>query len=569
MQTMRVTANPARAPARLNRTSITKLLAASALAAHALLAHAAAARAQEPQEQPPPQSARSAPKLVIEVFPGTVDLPPGGGKAQALIIMRNPSPDVTAHSIRLTPFTTANIKSDIRPTEVQNVRPNSELAWTVDVWNEDKDPTSGTLYLRADYLLQIKGQPEDVPRVSTASLAVTTQEIKDIAEVKVETTLQTLEWQRPGKIHLIVNNKSNQTLSVRDVIAEGPSFIEFDKGQFAKQGGQWSLPPHQTGTISIDVRAKERVQPGKHLLVFTIPVTWENKRGGQGAAQPGGGEQTRNIVVSEEVTVGVLGEATILALLAVPSFLVLPGVLILAAWGMLWKMGFLRPRSENREFPLEFGREPTNFRFWVAAITISIGVIFGYMWVYSDFLGTYGLRDIVLIWLLSVLLLGAGGYVAVTYLARWLKARRTPSPRDKPIPVLRKLHRQGLGVLLNRARVPVKPKPGGAPETETAFIIQPPSEGEETVWVAPLFTILWKAGADAKLKEPVEDERRPTGDARALARALDEALSRGAAASVEWNLDGAIKKPTEVKIAELEKADLPPNYIFEEKVEGD
>lgn len=486
-------------------------------------------------------------KLDVQVFPESIELPLGGGKAEAQIIMRNHVAGATIREIRIYPFSNISVKWEIEPKEAQIINPEGELAWTIKLWNENKDPVAGIVYLRIDYISAAQGQPQAVARVATASLNVTTQDIENVADVKVETTLQTLEWQRPGKVYLVITNKSNQTISISDVKAEGPGFIEFDTSAFEKRKGQWLFPPHQTGSIQIDVRAKERVQPGKHLLVFTLPFQWGKDDTGQ----------TRNIVAQKEVSVGVLGEATILALLAVPSFLLLPGILILVAWGLLWNLGFLRSKRDEKKFPLEFSEQPGKLQFWVAAITISIVVIYVYMRIYRDLLGTYGLSDIVLIWLLSVALIGAGGYIVMTLLLRYLKYRRTPQPNDTPAQILKKLRLQGLGVLLERVKVKTK-------NNEQVFLLQPKIEGETTTWVAPSIIIEWSDKANEERTRAVDDEVRPNGNANVLASLIGKKRKDGTIKNVKWDDSRQIKKPSEVNVTDLEY-DASPYYIIERK----
>jgi hypothetical protein len=254
----------------------------------------------------------------------------------------------------------------------------------------------------------------------------------------------------------------------------------------------------------------------------------------------------------------VLGESTVLQLLGIPSFLVLPGFLVLVIWGLLWTMGVRKSKFDTGQFPLQFSQQPANPQFWVVAITFSIIILAIYIKFYPDFLRIYGLDDIVLIWLASALGLGVGGYLLIAnWRIRHLQ-RRTPAEADEPIDILEKLDRQDLGVFLDIVNVNVKP--GDNTQTRPAFLLQESRDDRTTSWVGPGVLVTFKPEADQPLKDRIGEQIKHKRNALALAILLREGLKKKVL-EVDWKpLDDsadAISSPYEVKTVDIQwsKAD--------------
>src|SRR6266571_2406611 len=312
----------------------------------------------KPETQPTPGVGQPS-RGPIEVLPTEVELPPNGD-VTVMLVLHNAGTD-TYSEIQLIPFRdsgTAKVKFVSEPisSDVQRLDPRADLAWKLQLSNEGKDPISGTIYVELKYKSQVQGSSQAVPRVGFASIKVKSQDIEQLADVHINTTLESLEHEHPGKVYIGITNKSNQWITVKDIFPAGPDFISFDKktSKLPKD-----LAPRETQAFQIDINADKKVQPGRHLLVFTIQFLWGDEPK----------IQTRNLVATQEVKVGVLGESTVLQLLGIPSFLVLPGFLVLVMWGLLWTMGFRRSKFDTDQFPLQFSQQQTKPEFWVVAVT--------------------------------------------------------------------------------------------------------------------------------------------------------------------------------------------------------
>jgi len=498
---------------------------------------------------------------LIEVLPSEVELPPNREKVTVMLALHNTSSDTFSE---IQPFffkdnSAANVKVDSEPisSEIQRLDPRADLAWKLQLYNDGQDPTSGTIYVEIKYKSQVQGGSQAVPRVAFASFKVKSQDIAELAEVHVNTTLESLEHEHPGRVYIVVTNKSNQSIKVEDILPAGPDFIAFDsyfetrknQQKDQKKEQELTLSPRQTRAFQIDVKADKKVQSGNHLLVFTIQLEW-------------GDGQKRNLVATQNVKVGVLGESVLLQLLGVPSFLVLPGFLVLVMWGLLWTMGLRKSKFDTGQFPLQFSQQPANPQFWVVAITFSMLILAVYIWFYPDFLRVYGLNDIVLIWLVSAIVLGVGGYLLIANLRIYYLRQQTPSETDEPIDILEKLDRQELGVFLDTVNVNVKP--GDTTQTRSAFLLQESRDDRVTSWVGPGILVTFKPGTDQQVKDRIAEQIKHKRNARALAMLLKEGL-KNKVLEVAWKpLDGspdAISSPYEVKTADIQIT--KPDYFVE------
>lgn len=540
------------------------LLLAFCLAAKIVVTGVTSAEAQQTPEQKPetsptklqPEPKKAEPESAtrrqsepsrgpIEVLPGEVELPPNGEKVTVILVLHNTGTDTYSE---IQPYffkdsAAANVKVESEPisSDPQRLDPRADLAWKLQLSNEGKDPISGTIYVELKYKSQVQGS-EAVPRVGFASIKVKSQDVEELADVHINTTLESLEHEHPGKVYIGITNKSNQWITVKDISSAGPDFISFDTKttKLPKY-----LAPRETQAFQIDINADKKVQPGKHLLVFTIQFEWGDEPK----------IQKRNLVATQEVKVGVLGESTLLQLLGVPSFLVLPGFLVLVIWGLLWTMGVRKSKFDTGQFPLQFSQQPANPQFWVVAITFSIIILAVYIKFYPDFLRIYGLDDIVVIWLVSALVLGVGGYLLIANWRIYFLRQRTPSETDEPIDILEKLDRQELGVFLDVVNVNVKP--GDASQTRPAFLLQESADAtvRSTSWVGPGIVVTFKPEADATLKDRIKEQAKHKRNAGVLAILLKEGTAKSVL-SVDWKpLDDkrdAISSPYEVKTGDIQ-----------------
>ncbi len=519
-------------------------------------------------------------KLELEVLPASVELPSTGKEVQTIVVVRNPTEEVL-YNVHLSTFSDTGVAIKDNEQHLDSLTSTAEFAWNIKLSQQQHDLVSGSVYFRVDYAYRKEKNGQLIPRVLIKSLEVKSRKIspiEQIAGIEVKTTLKSLNENRPGIAHLIIKNKSDVSIQIKDVLPTGPNFICFQNNcsDDSKEQTQDDniflkpLSPHKTLVIPIQIIAKDRVQPGKHLLLFNVLIEWREA----------GQIQKDHLIVTQEVDVGVLGESEILKLLGLPSFLLLPGFLIITTIGLLWNLGFLRLKSDIDKFPLEVNTP----EFWLISITLSGLVAFGYILTGRNYLESYGLRDIANVWLFSVFALGLGVYL-LTMLGRNLYiSGRMPSEKDKPITILKKLSRQKRRVYLERVDLEII-----RGQTKHVFLLEPPGSSRDKLWVGPyilmewldeeiekrdlqlyILPIIWllrlhhsciagilflrRSQTQKKIDElqkKIAHQLNSNGNPRTLATLLEEGIKKKCL-QVRWKPINSLNKPKEVKAEKLQ-----------------
>ncbi len=473
-------------------------------------------------------------EVAVEVKPTAIEFAEKR-EVPAIVVLRNPT-DNALDNVRLSSFSDTFV--DVLPpkSSVAKLAAGAEFAWQL-VLSRDRDtPVSGTVYLRVDYVVRGEDAATDSTRVKLASIAVSTRDltsVSDIASVEAKTTLVSLTEQSPGKVYLVVTNKFDVPITVGPVAAGGPSFVEF-----GKSGENTRIEPHQERALTIDVTARSRVRPGKHMLLFEVPLKW--KRGEK--------DYSGNVAVAQEVEVGVLGESAVLKLLGLPSFLLLPGFLWIATFGFAWNRKLFRP-GEAGEFPLK----GTTADFWLVAISISILSVFVYRGIVGhDYLESYGLNDLVRIWGGAVVagllcyLITVSGMRLYGNLRKVRAAGRTPATEDEPLDVLRKLQRLGLGLELETAKITI------AEQELSVFLLQPFEATRAKTWVGPTIEFEWKDGSDELRTQAHGMLQPPFASPGDLAEMFERGKNEGLV-ELSWLAAGSVQRPREVDTAQLKR----------------
>jgi len=496
------------------------------------------------------------PDIEVEVVPTLIQLSPSD-EMQVMVIVRNPTAE-QLHDVRLSWFTDADVNVAGDALQLKVLIPHGEFAWTLRLGRASEEPVSGTVHFRVDYTWRAQGEAEAVPRVAFGSLSVESDEpeaVEQVAGVEIKTTLESLNQQRPGQVYLVVTNKSGIPVHLKEIVPRGPEFIDFEPINFGPEGKQ--LGPHEACAVAYNVKAKDVVRPGKHLLLFEVTLEWDKS----------GDTQAGRLFATREVDVGILGESEILEAFGIPSFLVLPGFLMIIMVKLLW--GLDKSEDEKKKFLLEV-KKP---EFWLVAITLSGIMAYGYpevtgrlTGVRRNYLEGYGLTDVVQVWLSSIVLAAAAFVGAlgmrniVQEISRWLQSinqkRRVPAEDDDPLTLLRKLHRQNLGVYLDRVVLKI----GGA--DHFGFVLESLGEDWEKLWVGPAIVVEWLEGAGVELRMQVESQLGDKGSADTLATLLERGHKAGAL-RVTWKQMDRLVKPYLADKADI--LSFEPRNLFVEQ----
>ncbi|MGA2329505.1 MAG: hypothetical protein ABSH05_24875 [Bryobacteraceae bacterium] len=404
----------------------------------------------------------------LEVLPATIELPSPKIPTDVVLVLRNPS-DRSLNEVNLSWIASDEFAVTANsPLKPGTLPPYAESAWRLRVSRTNEDVVPGALHFRIDYTTLIQGRP--TKQILLRSVKVTTRErepAEKFLDVQVATSLETLESSRDGSLNLLFTNKTGRPVVIEKVTPNYPDFLNLELATEPRL----SISPYGTARQGYVVKAKDRVVPGKYLLVFDI----------QFRSAEGGVTADRTMVASREVTVGVLGESAISKAVGLGSFLLAPGWLFIVTAGLMFRTGLLRRKVADEKLLLEINTP----EFWLVAVAISllfavVAKLFTKQWYFVR----YGLEDIVWVWMISI---GFGALSYISYMAveatkRRKEAARTPSERDTPVVGLKKLAAQGLPLVLDRVTLKGKgDKPG--------FLIQKDGKDSDPAWVSPAILI--------------------------------------------------------------------------------
>lgn len=457
-----------------------------------------------------------APQVTVQTVPGEVLIPPQG-EARVLVILRNGSGE-RLKDLKLSWLTQAGVEVSAEPADAGGLEPYGEIGRALRLSRVPDGPSRGEVHLRLDYVwLRPEG---DARRVAVGSLKVAPREPEAVAQVasaEVKTAMKSLVERRPGLVYLVINNTSNVPVDIVSAESRAPAFIAVEPGKITQRR---TLPPRDTLVLPFDVKTAGAIRPGKHLLLFQVGLEWES----------GGRKASGTLVATHETDVGILGESEILTLLGVPTFLVLPGFLMLVTLGLLWQ--HVPPRTEGDRKPYPFAK--VSPEFWVVAISVSIAAaildpwITGFFGQRRNYLDGYELIDVVRVWAGSIF---AGILVFVAWravtagISRWRQSRAFQTG-DSALTVLRKLDKQGLGLRFPGIRVKLDKG-----ET-TLFQLR---RAGNRIWVAPGIALAGLDAVGGDLAKKIRDELRENGDPGRLLALLEGVPEVG----LDWSPNNA------------------------------
>jgi hypothetical protein len=447
--------------------------------------------------------------VVVEIFPPTVETSREGA-ATARVVVRNTT-TATLENMAVSWFSNMGVTLTVAPPTSTALLPDSSLAWTLTVTREPDDTANGNVYIQIDFVMStVDGARSQVIVAPLPLQNRSAEPTEAVVDLQLRMPTQSLTEFTPADLYLIVTNRFTTPITITAIKPRGPLFVELTP---VDTEVPYLLAPGATHVFTIDANATTRVQPGDYTIVVETDLEWQQY----------GRKWANSQVVSENLTVGVYGLSDILTLLAVPSFVLLPGLLLLVFYRFAW-------RVVERQDPFELDLK--SVEFWAWSITLSGLVAFVYPLVMGIFTNNtqsyfygYGLNDVMQVWLACFV---GGVLVSLSLWAirnRWRQfwqwyaqrqaARLTPTALDEPLPLLRKLHLQKLPLRGEGRDLNMNGK------VERVYLAQIPSPGLEQVWVTPGLVVN-RDQAPAELQSAIE---------MALANdqfsALIEALARG------------------------------------------
>jgi hypothetical protein len=469
-------------------------------------------------------------KIQAEILPSSIELPPGGNVATAILILRNIANfDITNIRVMTTADESLTIQSIPPLEEPRALSGRGEISWVMKLSSTHGSP-HGPLNLVVTYTQTEAGKPRG--KITTTRLDIARRDGEEIVAVKVSPETDSIDQQHPRKVFLFVTNKTDRSIKIKGINFRGPKFLEVKEWGDNKNITNPIVAGQQTIAIPVDLTASSRVEPGKHTIAYAVSYEFIGSNLESGVLSDDQLTNSGEVVVSQTMDVGILAESAILKVLEVPSIFFMPGFLAVVTWSILWSWGVLEPEGSRKKFPDELVPKPSNPQFWVVSITVSIILIACYILFYNHhFLNIYGLRDILILWFISVVIIGVFGYCIVRAARNYYIQEITPSEYDDPIKLLKRLRWQRLNLFpgkveLFRDKIEVVRKVNGEDKNLRAYIFEKSVEGNDFLWVGPSIKVTYKNANDGQIRL-INEQLKAGGSLKKLARALEKGSQDG------------------------------------------
>jgi hypothetical protein len=482
----------------------------------------------------------------IEWLPTTLDLA-GASKVRADVLLHNYT-DETLYGVRLFAFNNCGVTVMWNDSQL-TVRPKTTARWSVSVVRGADTLLPGTVQLEVSYGTAPSRKPDQVVVGSLKLTDSGADQIDKFASLSLEASAGALTDYRRQEAYLQIANNSNHEVTAT-VTWMGPQFVKVipeegagvtivaETSAGAKSHDspatsvEVSMLAHDKIVVPFALQLEGAIEPGKQKLMFETRFNW----------QSGGHPRDGTLFFPYEVTSNILGESGVLQLLGIPSFLVLPGALLLMVVAALRKQGWMIPQESGKVSIPSDVKTPD---FWVWAITLSIlaGIIF-YVIKGRTYLSGYSTRDMLQVWG-GTIFVGVFGYAAVAVSrTAYLKheASVTPSEKDVALDVLNKLIRTRQGLKLPVLELT---KEG---QKYTRYLFGDRKE-RSTYWVLPQIAVQWELNAPTKLQQAV-DVAINDGKTQDLVRSLQSGTDAGVL-QVRWSDADGFRQPYPAKSGEI------------------
>jgi len=398
-------------------------------------------------------AAEPAAAITLEAVPGTIKLA-AAEKGRVAVIARN-NWSVPVRVIKLDYIASDGLSLAVSRSDPETsfIAPGSALRWIIEVAQTNAAHDAGEIQFFLDYS-PIETTPEtqtsNTIRATTTVQRVQAGGLDRAMDARAESAMKMLEDPNSGVVFVVVHNKANFPISIRsiDIVASAEIDASWKSG-----ANNTVVGPQCEQPFAVEIKAKDAILPGKYLLLFTVNADWSEE----------GSQRAGSAVVKYEFDAGILGSSAMLTAIGVPTFLLLPGFLMIIVFVTVWKWW-----KERTAISLDV-KSP---EFWALAIILSLTTALFYPIITGrNYLKGYNFRDVCYVWFGSA---GAALFVcgillltlkAIQALKEEKARLRRFSSEDSPLEVLRKLALNNAGFKLTQGDIMFDGKP------ETAFVL--------------------------------------------------------------------------------------------------
>ncbi len=461
--------------------------------------------------------------VTLEVQPATISVSPWYQQVDARVVLKNGSNSALAKP-RLAFFSNDGFQAQIGNPSADSLRVGESVVWPVRVTRIESARVPGTVQFEASFTAAASGAGQHA--FATLSVVAADSTPPKPVEISLEGTFDAIAQHRPGLGYLLVTNNLDVPVTITGVEVKNPESVQ--------PGSEQKFTPvvvaaHSTGETGVTLEAASKLTPGTYVVLLDVSAEWDRY----------GHHESRHLIVSRPVSVGIFFESDLLKLLGVPSFLLLPGCLFLFTMQLMVTLGVMGVKNVSRlpQLPV------TSSGFWIIAVTFS--GLFAYLYYLAtgtNYLDRYGVDDLRNAWLWSIAI-GLGFYLAIGLITKKWREARVPTTQDEPIPMLRKMSKHGVGVEV----VPVKYTLNK--EELRGYPAERIEDDQTLLWVVPKITVVWEDSEEARkaqsaFEQQVNARRKPHELADALERAV-----RDKQATVSWSAAaGAVAHPYHLKV---------------------
>ncbi len=444
--------------------------------------------------------------------------------AQSYLVVRNNSGG-TVHDVRLDWMSDDSVQVAVASDIDASLAPGESVSALVTVARMQGPQRRATVVFRVRYVAASPGAGAASPRVALVTLHIYPDPyaaVDQVAEATLTKAAGTLTEESAGVAYLVLKNKTELPLHVARVTAEG---------QYLRDSVDiipTEVPPHGMRSIKLSMVATGKIHPGTQTVVVDVALRWKTPNG----------EHEGNLIIPAEVELGVAGAAEILTLLGVPTFLFLPGFLMVAVFGLLWRLELLRPKGGTTDFPLKKD-DPS---FYLVAITLSLAT----SWLLrgTTSFEVYGTSDVLAVWFKS-LLVGGGAYLLYAG-GEWATWWWYPAATDDAIMTITRLGRRRMAIELKQITLTAE----GAGNPTIMFLLQRRSWLDTPRWLGPQMTVtvmLKEHGATSIPAVERLEKVLATNRMDSVAKLLTEGLGP-ATYAVAWTSER--QRPLQIKLSD-------------------
>ncbi len=469
----------------------------------------------------------------IELAPGAIQLG-AGDTDQVMLAVRN---DGTAaiKDLHLCWSDDLGIAVSLANMDGVSVAPHGVLAWPVSISQKQPGRTAGKLQFWLTYNspgCAADANSKGFPGIAVAALDVQERPPMDIGKLvtlKLESAVDQLNQERAADLYVVVTNTASIPIKVTRIDTFRSKSIVIPPLSTATVIG-----PQASKTFPLTATVKDSVLPGSERVVIVADLEWIDA----GATRKG------TLSAAQTLPVGVFGESDLLKAVGVPSFLFLPGFLLLAIFHALW----------TRVSPKKVLDPPLSVAE-TALISVSLSLLAPLLyWLITgrNYLRGYGVQDIVMVWFGSILvaaLAWAGITGAKALWARHEKkvadaiaTERTPTKEDSPVQMLKRMQVHG------SVMPPVQVTATLANSQARAFLLMVPSADNPEAWVGPPITMTLDAELQGQWSRQNLIAELEKDEVRNSCERLGQLLSGAQTAGwkVQWGKSGMIVAATPV-----------------------